>query len=89
MGFFLLHFVLKDRDILVRLSSLRVPEKQCRLCLTRVATPQTTGSKGQSQVLDILIKCTHPFFGGWVLFNLCSVQWSTGISFPLQIEGNI
>lgn len=39
MGFFLLHFVLKDRDILVRLSSLRVPEKQCRLCLTRVATP--------------------------------------------------
>ena len=32
--FFVLHFILKDRDIPVRPSSLSVPEGQCRLCLT-------------------------------------------------------
>ena len=33
-GFFVLHFILKDRDIPVRPFLLSLPEGQCRLCLT-------------------------------------------------------
>ena len=54
MDFFFLHFVLKDRDILVRSSSLSVPEEQCKLCLT--------GSPPQKDKLKRSEPSTRPFF---------------------------